>query len=109
MINEQQQQQQQQQGQQQSAAGQQMAFLLQQMAQQQGMARSMSPSQTPGGSRAGGSTDQAASALQGGDEGRAPEARDVSQASGVTRQEPTEFRDALQDYYRAIEQSGNGM
>jgi hypothetical protein len=59
-----------------------------------------------GGNTAGGTTNKANVAIPGSREGAAPDARSVDQAGGVDNSElPGEFRDAIESYHRAIEQS----
>jgi hypothetical protein len=79
-----------------------MSFVMQMMSQEQSMSLGMS--QTGGGSFAGGSTDRAPMPMPGGAEGEQGEARSVKKAGGTTRNLPAEFRDALQNYFNAIEQ-----
>jgi phosphoglycolate phosphatase-like HAD superfamily hydrolase len=58
------------------------------------------------GSTAGGGTDKPNVPVPGSREGQAPDARAVIQAGGVDHSQlPGEFRDAIEGYHRAIEQS----
>ena len=82
-----------------------MAFLMQMMAPQpaQGSPRG----QTPGANMAGGTTDRASEPGGNQDSGGKPgEERAVRKSSGVPQNYPTEFREALENYYRALEQAG---
>ncbi len=87
----------------QSQAQQEMAFMMAMMAMKQQMGQGMQQSQTGGGSQAGGTTSQAASALTGDAVGREEGGRAVSRGSGAAARLPEEFREALQDYFRAVE------
>ena len=82
-----------------------MAFLMQMMAQTQ--TPGMSPGgKTPGGNRAGGTTDRAATAAPGDAAGKASERRNVQKASGFSGSVPVEFREALENYFNALEKEG---
>ncbi|HEX7862399.1 MAG TPA: hypothetical protein VF773_18825 [Verrucomicrobiae bacterium] len=81
-----------------------MAFLMQMMTPQpaQGSPRG----QTPGANMAGGTTDRASEPGENQDSGGKPgEERAVRKSSGVPQNYPTEFREALENYYRALEQT----
>jgi hypothetical protein len=81
-----------------------MAFLMQMMAPQpaQGMPRG----QTGGANMAGGTTDRASESGGTADsDGKPGEERAVRKSSGVPQNYPTEFREALENYYRALEQA----
>ena len=85
------------------SAAEQMAFLLQAMkkgGQSQGMA--MKPA--TGLNQNGGSTDRAGNAITGNVNGKSGEGRNVQKASGAAANAPTEFRDALDNYFHGIEQ-----
>lgn len=89
----------------QSSARQEMEFLMQmvqQQQQQQGMG--MQPGQQPGGNLAGGTTDRRSGPLAGDARGSKPDARGIPASSGQTRVLPTEFRQALESYFKAVEQ-----
>jgi hypothetical protein len=59
-----------------------------------------------GGNTSGGTTNKPNVSIPGTREGPAPDARSVNQAGGVDNSElPGEFRDAIESYHRAIEQS----
>lgn len=76
-----------------------MAFLMEMMAKQgQGMT-----AQSPGGNMAGGSTDRSSPAASGNATGRPGSARSVSKATGFGTSVPTEFRDALDRFFQAVE------
>ena len=90
----------------QSQASEQMAFLLRMMSQQQGQNMGMALSNTPGGNSSGGTTDQAASTVEGDSTGKESDGKDVGKASGsIMRTVPTEFREALENYFNAIEET----
>lgn len=92
-------------GQGQGQESEQMAFLMQMMAPQP--SQGMQAGQTPGANMSGGTTDRASE--PGGSEessGKAGEERAVRKSSGVPQNYPTEFREALENYYRALEQTG---
>ena len=58
------------------------------------------------GNQSGGATDKPNTPIPGSREGRAPDERTVIQAGGVDNSQlPGEFRDAIENYHRAIEQS----
>lgn len=85
------------------AAAQEMEFLMQMAQQQPGQGMSMMAAATPGANRAGGGNGERG-VLAGGDaRGAGVEARSVNKASGSTRPVPTEFREALENYHRALE------
>lgn len=83
------------------ASSEQMAFLLQMMSQ--GMKPGMMPGPTGGGYTGGGTTDRTAAGLSGGSDGKAGEERGVESSAGTVRNFPVEFREALQNYFNAIE------
>jgi hypothetical protein len=90
------------------AASEQMAFLMQMMSPKPGEGEGTSASPTPGGNPGGGSTDQASAAAEGNSAGKEAQAKDVGKASGTVLQSvPTEFREALEDYFNAIEKTRN--
>jgi hypothetical protein len=61
-----------------------------------------------GGSSAGSSTDQPNVPIPGSREGQSPDQRTVTQSGGLDNSQlPGEFRDAIESYHRAIEQSQN--
>jgi len=87
----------------QSQAQQEMAFMMAMMAMKQQMGQGMKQSQSGGGSQAGGTTSQSASALTGDAVGREDSERTISRGSGAAARLPEEFREVLQDYFKAVE------
>jgi len=87
----------------QSQAQQEMAFMMAMMAMKQQMGQGMKQSQSGGGSQAGGTTSQSASALTGDAVGREESERSISRGSGAAARLPEEFREVLQDYFKAVE------
>ncbi len=87
----------------QSQAQQEMAFMMAMMAMKQQMGQGMKQSQSAGGSQAGGTTSQSASALIGDAVGREEGERAISRGSGAAAKLPEEFREVLQDYFKAVE------
>ena len=87
----------------QSQAQQEMAFMMAMMAMKQQMGQGMQQNQTGGGSQAGGTTSQSASALTGDAVGREEGERSISRGSGAATRLPEEFREVLQDYFKAVE------
>lgn len=79
-----------------------MAFLMQMM-QQQNPKPGMQGGMTPGMNFNGGNTDMAANPQTGNANGKADAARTSRKAGGNTASLPAEFRDALENYYKAIE------
>ncbi|MBI3415397.1 MAG: hypothetical protein HY043_08765 [Verrucomicrobia bacterium] len=92
---------------QQTEAGEEAAAMIQMMSQPGSANQGMAMSPSPGGSLAGGSTDRAAAAQTGESRGKAAEARKVGKASGLTGNIPTEFREALENYFNAVEKEAN--
>lgn len=88
---------------QQSATSEEMAFFMQMMAPQSQQQQGMQLSRNPGRSTAGGDTDQAATATPGEADGKTPGSRQVNKASGVIQNVPTEFREALENYFQGLE------
>jgi hypothetical protein len=85
-----------------SPSAEEMAFLMQMMRLQN------SPGQVGvnprgGGNTAGGTTDRAPAPAVGNPNGQPGESRAVSRASGSTAPVPTEFREALENYFKALE------
>jgi len=94
----------------QSKAQQEMAFMMAMMAMKQQMGQGMKQSQSGGGSQAGGTTSQSASALTGDAIGREDSERAISRGSGAAAKLPEEFREVLQDYFKAVEaMEGDGQ
>ena len=88
-------------GQPQPGQGEDMAFLMQ-MAQQQGVGQGVA--MQPGGSMSGGTTSRAANAVQGDATGKTGEQRQVNKASGAAGVSvPAEFRETLENYFKALE------
>ena len=86
---------------------QQMAFLMQLMSpgKKPGEAMSMSPG---GGNRSGGSTDRLGGNADGDAAGKSGADRNVDKASGAAGAVlPSEFRETLESYFKAIEQEAN--
>jgi hypothetical protein len=86
------------------SSSEQMAFLMQMMAPQ--LSPGMQAGQNPGSNMNGGSTDRAGGALTGNSEGKSGDSRDVKKSSGLPQNYPSEFRHALENYFKALEQSG---
>jgi hypothetical protein len=103
LLNEQQQRSNSSNSRQQSASAEEMAFLMQMMAQQNRLTYSMGRNPKGGGSLAGGTTDRAATPMLGNADGKAAETREVRGARGTTENLPTEFREALENYFKAVE------
>ncbi|MEW6158010.1 MAG: hypothetical protein AB1813_11290, partial [Verrucomicrobiota bacterium] len=82
-----------------------MAFLMEMMAQAAGMNMTPTPSPTGGGNMAGGGTDRTGSGLPGEASGPSGPTRTTRKAAGTTQNLPTEFREALQNYFNALEQN----
>lgn len=89
--------------QQQRASAEEMAFLMQMMRLQSSFGPGQGTNPQGGGNPAGGTTDRAAAAGVGDPAGKMGEDRGVPRASGSTAPAPVEFRDALDNYYRALE------
>jgi hypothetical protein len=90
------------QGQGENPSSEQMAFLMQMMSPQ--AAPGMQGGQQPGANMSGGGTDRS---LQTGDvdgTGKAADGRSVRKSTGVPQNYPTEFREALERYFKALEQ-----
>lgn len=79
------------------------AEMMMQMAQQEQQI-GMKPGQQPGGpNQNGGSTDKVSPGTPGDARGAEAAARRTGKGSGVTRQVPAEFREALENYFKAVE------
>jgi hypothetical protein len=87
------------------SSSEQMAFLMQMMAPQ--IKPGMQSGQRPGANMNGGTTDRAAGPITGDSSGKSGESRSVKQSSGLPENYPTEFRQALENYFKAIEQKGS--
>ncbi len=103
LLNEQQQKQQEQKEGSQSEA-EEMALMMKLMAQRPAQGMGMAPSQQAGANMSGGDTLERAKPLGGSAVGKSSEARLSTKASGSTAAAPTEFREALKEFYRLIEQ-----
>jgi hypothetical protein len=80
----------------------QMAFLTQLMSQ--GASSSPPPMQSPGGGNtSGGSTDRTGHSVSGDVTGQSAAGRNVNKAAGAIESYPAEFRDALENYFHAVE------
>lgn len=93
------------QSQQQSMSSEQMAFLMQMMMPQPG--RGMPGGQQPGQNMSGGNTDRALNNEKVDGTGKAGDGRSVKKSAGVPQNYPTEFREALEKYFKALEQLEN--
>lgn len=91
----------------QSNASEEMAFLLQMMSPESRQTTGMTMSRNPGRSTMGGNTQQPAGPLQGDAQGKSPDARGVNKTSSVIENLPTEFREALENYFNALEKESN--
>jgi hypothetical protein len=91
----------------QSNASEEMAFLLQMMSPESRQTTGMSMSRNPGRSTMGGNTQQPAGPLQGDAEGKSPDARGVTKTSSLMESTPAEFREALENYFNALEKEAN--
>jgi hypothetical protein len=85
----------------QSSTSEQMAFLMQMMAPQEG--QGMKPGQNSGGNNSGGSTDHVDPMQANNPFGKEGEARTVNKSSGLPQNNPSEFRPALESYFKALE------
>jgi hypothetical protein len=80
-------------------------FLLSQLSgQKPGQGKGMMPGQTGGGSQQGGDTDQEHDNTTGNADGIAPGNRKTQQAGGASGVPPPEFRRAMENYFRQIEE-----
>jgi hypothetical protein len=88
----------------QSQGGEEMAFLMQMMQPQP--TPGMQAGQQAGMNMSGGTTDRASEPGATADaKGKAGDERSVRKSSGVPQNYPTEFREALENYYKALEQA----
>ncbi len=85
----------------QSSMSEQMAFLMQMMSPQQG--QGMKPGQAGGGNNSGGTTDHVDPMQANNPFGKDGENRSVNKSSGLPQNYPTEFRQALESYFKALE------
>ncbi len=86
----------------QSSGSEDMAFLMQMMAPKP--TPGMQAGQTPGGNMSGGTTDKASQAGTGDASGKSGEERSVKKSSAVPQNYPSEFREALENYFKALEE-----
>lgn len=91
----------------QSQTSEEMAFLLQMMSPESRETTGMAMGRNPGRSTMGGTTQRPAGPLQGDALGKGPDSRNVSKASGAMENMPTEFREALENYFNALEKEAN--
>ena len=95
-------------GQSKEPGGDEMSFLTQMMAQQPTIGAGMPMPSGGGGNLAGGDTDSVDAGGPGSAAGRAADGRSPTRAGGAAmRNVPSEFREALEDYYRAVEAEEN--
>jgi hypothetical protein len=87
-----------------SSSAEEMAFLLKMM-QNTPDAKAMALKSATGYHRNGGTTDQQGHPISGSVTGKNAPSRAVNGASGVIENSPTEFRDALDNYFHGLEQS----
>jgi hypothetical protein len=86
----------------------QMAFLMQMMSQPGKPGEAMTTNPSGGGNRSGGQTDRAGENFNGDDSGNSGESRRVQKASGAGNISlPAEFRETLENYFKAVEQETN--
>ena len=81
-----------------------MAFLMEMMSQQNQPGQGMGVNPKGGGSMAGGTTDRAATGMPGDPDAKTDDSRTVNRAGGAARALPTEFREALENYFKAVEE-----
>ncbi len=81
---------------------QQEAEMMMEMARQE-QQMGMKPGQQPGQNPNGGTTDKASPGTTGDARGAEAAARRTGKGSGVTRQVPAEFREALENFFKAVE------
>jgi len=89
-------------GKSQSSGSEDMAFLMQMMTPKP--TPGMQAGQTPGANMSGGTTDKASLPGGGDSGGKAGDERSVKKSSSVPQNYPTEFREALENYYKALEE-----
>ncbi len=89
-----------------SRASEEIAFLMQMMAQARTQGMGMDQGKSGGGSQAGGSTDRRADSANADASGKAAERRNTQKATGFSGNVPTEFREALESYFKALEKEG---
>ena len=90
------------------SSAEQMAFLMQMMSQPGKPGESMAINPTGGGNKSGGTTDKAGESFDGNSSGKSGENRRVEKASGAASISlPTEFRETLESYFKAVEEETN--
>jgi hypothetical protein len=89
-----------------SSASEEIAFLMQMMAQSRAQGMAQDKGKSGGGSQAGGSTDRRPDAANAGATGKGAERRSTQRATGFSGNVPSEFRDALESYFKALEKEG---
>ena len=87
-------------------AAQEMEFMMQMASQegQPGQGKGQQPGQTPGGNNSGGGTGRPDGTTVGNASGKSGGPRKVAQATGEGRSVPSEFREALESYFKAVDQ-----
>ncbi len=83
-----------------------MEFMMQMAQQQASAGMNMEPGENPGTSRSGGTTNRRGEAFQGSVQGRAANSRTNQRIGGDSKTVPVEFREALENYFRALEKEG---
>ncbi len=89
----------------QSASAEEMAFLMQMMKNSGQAKAAFQPNR--GAAHPGGTTNQKARTIGGDADGKNAAGRNVNKADGVIQNTPSEFRDALDNYFHGIEQNKN--
>jgi hypothetical protein len=87
----------------QNSRSEEMSFLMKMMAPPSNPAFAVGVNPRGGGSLAGGTTDRTSTRLPGNPNAKEGESRTVNRASGSAANAPVEFREALENYYRALE------
>ncbi len=78
--------------------------MLMQMAKGNQVGQGMPSEKSGSGNTRGGTTDRAPGAANGEASGKSPGERKVARASGAVKNAPVEFRDALENYFKAVEE-----
>ena len=79
--------------------------MLMQMGKSDQLGQGMPSEKSGGGNTTGGTTDRVPGASSGESSGKAPGERKVARASGAVKNAPVEFREALENYFKAVEES----
>jgi hypothetical protein len=79
--------------------------MLMQMGKGDQIGQGMPSEKSGGGNTRGGTTDRTPGSPNGDASGKSATERKVARASGATKNAPVEFRDALENYFKAVEQS----